>query len=455
MSGPTIIQALADSKNGRLLVESFEGLNWQTDQDWTVVTGVPASSSDTGFDGLKSFKMDSTYPQIEKLPTGGFELMIGYFRDDASETASTFQPFLLARKTSGAEWGLGVDNAVSTTHYVKQDGGVKSVTTVARTTAWHRFSFERVGSDYILKIDGTDVGVAAATGTASFDRLRVGAANATSTAFGYFDFIQVGIKPYITFRGMEVGQLLTLYDSTGASLGSGTEAGSGVTINVATENQPVDSFITITRVNSGNPLFLSGIFKMFGGDVRTYLTVSFNRRVTAMDPKTHVDRNDQEANAGRNESITFNVRDRVLIVLNDITEQERHQLRKWWTVAQRAFVYSVAIDSDDVYNGELTSAVEPGDTVINVGDAAGAAPGQWFKLRRTDNFKVEEVQIASISGTAITLESQVDYAYRVGDTLRSLRFWPFVITTDKSLGVDLLSLRDKRWGFRNSFKEAL
>lgn len=457
MSGPTLLQALVLGGEGRLLFESFEGLNWGSDQGWTTLQGSPQASSDTAQDGLKSLKMDSTYPQIEKVISAGFELLVGWFFDDHTETASAFAPFLQARKTGSTNWGLGVDNGTSTGFYTKEAAGAKTATTVARSTGWHRFSFERIGSDYILKIDGTDVGVAAGTGTASFDRVRVGSTNAAGTAFGYFDFIQIGTSPLVTVRGLQSGQKVSLYDSTGAQIGStATSTGASVTINVAAEDQPMaKAFVRITRTDGANPRFRSGGQEMFGGDTWTLVEVQVERKVGMLDPRRDTRREDTESNSGKHQSIFFNARDRVIITMNEITEDQRHQFLQWWAWAQRGFVYSVAIDAEDVYNGELQAAVAPGATVVSVDAAAGAAAGSWMQLRRTDNLHGEEVLIASISGTNITLASPLIYAYRVNDTLRSLRYWPFVRSLDKAQNISLANLKQKRWNFAHSFKEDL
>ena len=103
MRGTTLLQSLIPSMDGRTLLESFEGLNWQTDQDWFTLQGTPLSSSDAAVDGLKSFKMSAspeTYPQIESRVE--YEMCVGYFRDDHTETASTFKPFLLSRRKTGS-----------------------------------------------------------------------------------------------------------------------------------------------------------------------------------------------------------------------------------------------------------------------------------------------------------------------------------------------------------------
>lgn len=461
MKGTTLIQAMPQAVSGRILFESFEGINWGQDQGWTVTQGSPLTSQDTAQDGLKSLKMSAapsadTYPQIEKVISTGFEYLVGYFFDDHTETASTFDPFIQARKTGGSNWGLGVDNGTSTGFYTKEDGGVKSVTAVARTTGWHRFLFQRVGSDYILKIDGTDVGVAAATGTASFDRVRVGSTNAIGTAFGYFDFIQIGTFPYVTFAGLQVGQKVSLYDSSGSLVGTQTASGTSVTINVSAEEQPMrNAFVKITRTDGTFPLFQSSGLEIFAGDTWTLLSVNFGRRATMLNPVPDVRREDTETNSGKNQSIFFNSRDRVSFTMTEITEDQRHQLLRWWAWAKRAFVYSVAIDSNKVFNGAATAVVAAGATVVPVDDAAGAAAGDFVMMKRTDNLHGEEVQILSISGNNVTITAPLIYEYRVGDTLRSLRYWPFAIASDKTLNVTLTSLKDNRWNFVHSFKEEL
>ncbi len=458
MSGPTVLQALALGKTGRLLFESFEGFNWGQDQGWTILQGSPVASSDTAIDGLKSLIMDSSFPQIEKdLTTDTFGYLAGWFFDDATETASTFQPFLQAVRTPATTiFGLGVDNVTSTTHYTYINAGAKVASSVARTTGWRRFEFQWITPNYILKIDGTTVATLASN-TVPWQKARVGAANAAGTAFGYFDFIQIGSDPRITVRGLEVGQKVSIFDSAGAQVGStATAAGASVTINVAAEDQPMKgAYVRITRTDGVNPRFRSGGQEMFAGDSWTLIEVQVGRQPGALDVKRITRREDTEAISGKQQTVLFNSRDRGVIAINEITEDQRHQFLAWWAWAQRGFTYSVAIDVDNVYNGELQAAVAPGATVLSVDDAAGASAGSWMQLRRTDNLNGEEVQILSISGTNITLTNPLIFEYRLSDTLRSIRYWPFVRAIDKSKNISLANLRQKRWNFAHTFKEDL
>ncbi len=438
------------------MLESFESLNWLTDQQWQLSNGTPVSSNDVQQEGVKSFIVDSSYPLIYRDFSSGFEMLIGYFYDDASETGSTTKPFLLARKTSGNEWGLGVDNSVSTTHYSKTDNGVTTATAVARTTAWHRFSFERVGSDYILKIDGTDVSVATGTGTASFDRVRVGTITASGTAFGYFDYIQLGKTPIVTFKGLEAGQKLSFYQEDDTQVGTTqTVVTDNVTFNIATIDQPFNGYIKLTRTDGFNPLYRSGLFEAFGGDVKIFHTVDFGRRVTMLDDKPTAMKDDKEANSGKNEGIFFHSRDRVTLVLLDLTNEQRQDLLAWWALAQTSDVYSVVTDSNNTYDGRLAADVEAYSSSFTVDSADGLQAGVKLQLKQPDNRRMEYVTVTDVSGVTITISEKLLHSYEAGDVVRSDFYWPFAISLDRDLRLTLANEKKNRWSLMHSFKEGL
>lgn len=460
MRATSLIQAMVQGTDGKIFLESFEGLNWGADQQWSTTQGNPQTSQQTAEDGLKSLIMDSSFPQTENdRSSTPFDYMTGYFFDDHTETASAFMPFLEAIRTPGTTvWGLGVDNATSTTKYTYINAGAKVASSVTRTTGWHRFSFRRETTDYVLKIDGVTVATVA-SGSLPWEKVRVGSTNATGTTFGFFDFIQVGKDQHITFRGLSAGQKLSLFLEDGTQIGTTvTVTGTTAQVDVSGEdviNQILPVFVKLTRTDGTNPRFLSGILRAWAGDVWTLYVVDFGRKVGALDPRRNVRREDEESNSGKDQSITFNAKERVTIITNDITDAQRRQILAWWSHAQLGKSYSVAIDSNNMYNGVLTVAAAPGDTTVTVDDPGGAAAGAAVVLRRTDNLKAEEKVIQSVAGSVITFTDPVIYEYEIGDLVRSNRYWPVARANDKQADVGLSNLKLNRWSFLHSFREVI
>lgn len=454
MKSTTLIQAMLPQVDGRVLFESFEGLNWQTDQNWITINGSPASSSDVAKDGLKSFIVDSTFPQMYNASE--FELAAGWFFDDSAETTGGVKPFLQCRRKGGATlWGLGVDNSVSTTHYCKKVSGVVTVTAVARSTAFHKFGVFRSGSDIVLQIDDVTVSTSVGAGTAVFDRVELGATVYAGTEFGYFDFIQLATSQNLTVHGLEAGQKISLYLEDDTLISTVTVSGTSAVWAIQAEDFPMSAYFKLTRTDGINPRFRSDVLEMWAGDNRAFYEINFDRKVTAQDPMMDVMRTDKEANAGVNEGIFFHAREVNKIAFQGLTEEQRQTVYPWWAYAQESSVYAVAIDSSLTYDGRLAVAPTANDSTITVDSADGLGAGAKILIKRTDNIKMEIKEVASVAGAIVTLTTPLLYTYRVGDFARSIYYHPYCISTDKKIPLRLSNQKIKRWNFIHTFKEKL
>jgi len=455
MRATSLIQALLPSVDGRVMFESFEGLNWQTDQSWQIINGTPVSSSNAAEEGLKSLILDSTFPHIYNAKE--FELCVGYFYDDSSETTGGIKPFLRCRVKGTANfYGLGVDNSVSTTHYCKNVAGVITATSIARTTAWHRFAIMKSGTAVVLIVDTSTEHTAAGAATDVFDRVEVGCTVYAGTHFGYFDYIQLADSKDIEVKGLSPGQKVSFYKEDDTQIGSTvTVTVDSASFSVEAEDFPLSSYFKITRTDGTNPRFRSPLLKAWAGDDYILYEVDFSRKVTAPEPIRIVKLENKESNSGKNEGIFFHARETCRVAWEHITDEQMQSLLTWWSYAQQSKVYSVAIDSNQMYDGRLSAAATAYATGVTVVDAAGLQAGAWCILKRTDNVRADFVQIASVSGTTVTFNGNINYSYRVGDILRSIYYFPFVINTDNQLNTRLVNQKAKRWTFMHSFKESL
>ncbi len=453
--GNTILQSLPRITDGLITRESFESVNFLSDQGWTILNGVPDTTNTASFDGLQSFIMDSSYPQIQKEVTTGFAYGVGYFLDDSTQTTSTFKPFIIWQTSGGQVFGLGVDNSVSTGFYTKIINGVASATTIARASGWRKFWITASAPNVItLSVDTTTA--ATSTWTTALTKTKVGAYVYTGTpAFGYFDLIEINVSYLVTVYGLSPGQAVTLYDSTGTSIGTGTATSESVAISASGQVSPFDAYIAITRTDGIRPYFRTPVQAFSAGDDYMFNVFDLGRRVPSFGLDREANRDDKEATSGRNESLFYFSRDKVQLTLSDLTEDQHHLLSRWWSTASQGQVFAVAIDSADTYIGKLSAIPVIGAGTAVVTSAVGLNRGSRIFIKQADDVAFEAAKVASISSTTLTLERDLLNSYAVGDAVRNVYYWPYCITLDKMPALKLTSAKLKRWSMTINFKEAL
>lgn len=460
--GSTILQSLPQRVEGLKLFESFESANFTVDQGWTVVNGTPSISNAVARQGLRSFIMDSTYPQIQYTTTAAYYMSAGYFYDDASVVGSTFKPFIIWQDTVAALiYGLGVNDAIMSGRYVMKNGsGGDSSTGILRTTGWHRFEYIYLTATGTLKllIDG----VVVKTQVVVFNPkvIKVGASAFTGTPiFGYFDWIQVMASPFISVYGLDAGQKLSVYDTTNTLVGTAAVAASGhADVDCTGINAPFDGSLVITKADGVRPYYRSGTLSLSPGDTFLLNVYDFGRRPTMFDPKPTAVRSDTESVFGNNQSVFFNDRDTVMISFTDLTEDQKNDLQRWWTTAKRGEIFSVAIDQDQIYLARTTAApaapVYPTGT-LTVDTIIGANKGAHLMAYTSGGRIREHVQVASATGSILTLTAPQAEAIEADMLVRALYYWPYCITKDKTLNWTLTNVKLKRWTVTLTFKEAI
>jgi hypothetical protein len=453
--GSTILQTLPKITDGLLLFESFEVQSFPTDQGWTLLNGTPQISSDVAKEGLKSLKLDTSYPELEKTFTA-FKYSAGWFYDDAAAVAGGFTPFMRWITSTPATFGLGVDLATSVGFYSKVVAGVTSATAVARSTGWHRFEIvdNSTAGTRVLKIDGTTVSSTGFVGT--LVKVRVGVSvYAGAPAFGYFDWIQVAVSTDITVNGLSNSQLVQIYTSAGALVASSPAAGPSAILDVSSQDSPFDGYIKISRPGGTIPYFRSAVFSMSAGDDYSLCVYDFGRRPSGFDVREASARDDKESNTGVNQSTYFFSRDIVSMTFMDLTEEQKEALYSWWQLAKRGEVFSAALDNGATYAGELTANVAYGSAAATLDSVAGVAKGQALSFKSSSGNRREIKKVASVAGLVATMESAFCADFQDGDQVRDQFYWPYAIATDKTLQLGLSNLKKKRWTATIVFKEAL
>lgn len=454
--GNSILQNLARSVNGLLLLESFESVNFVQDQGWTLLNGLPVNSNDTAFSGLRSFKMDLSYPQIEKTTTA-FNFSVGYFRDDSAIVAGNFQPFIKWIDSGGAVWALGVNDSVSAVFYTKIINGVASATAIPRTTAWHRFSFVRNSGAATAELFIDNVSVGSAGALNSFTKIQVGArVYAGTPAFGYFDLIQVCSSANFVVSQLENGQAMTLLESNGTTvIASAVAAAGAATVSVATLNQPLQAIVKITKADGIRPFFLGPENSISGGDNWNLNVFDLGRRVSTFRKGRPSTKDDKESSSGKNQTLFYFSRDTVGMTFTDLTDAQVNELQRWWGYAKSGGIFSAAIDSEDLYAGLLTAATGATGSVLAVGSAVGANRNSRLMVIEANGQHFEVGEVLSIAAANITLKEQLVQQYSIGALVRHNYYWPAVITTDSNFEPALSNSKLKRWMVSISFKEAL
>ncbi len=455
--GNTIIQNVAKVKDGQLLFESFESVNFTTQQQWNLLNGVPTTSTFTSEIGTRSFILDGTFPLLERgFPAPGptFNWSIGYFADDTSVVAGGYEPFIRWELTSGGgEWGLGVDNAISTGFYTMILNGVKSATTIARADGFRQFVFHHDGVDVNLYVDSVLAGSAVPVGTA-FRFIEIGEiSGAGAPSFGFIDNVQVCLNRELKFKNLTDGQVVTVFDENNVLIGTDTAVAGVANVSVGFTDSPFQGYYKISLSDGVGAFIYSATQSLAAGDVFFVEIIDFGRRVTTFVYTPSTNRTDKEANFPVTETIWFNSRDQVQFSVNQILHEQQRQLLRWWSQASRSVAYGVAIDSNNTVNARVTVAVEDNASTVTLDDVGGIGRGATMVLRRLDNFHQEYVEVASVAGLVVTLTEPTMYEYPIGSFVRSEFFWPQVLSNDKALGISLSNVKVKRWNFSSSFKE--
>jgi hypothetical protein len=450
----TILQSFPRFSDGLLLFESFEAENFMSDQNWTLLNGTPQISSDVSVDGLKSLKLDTTYPQIQKI-TGAFQFGVAWFYDDSSIVAGGFTPFAIWETTGGQIFGLGVDLGVSTVNYTKIVNGVSSDSGVARTTDYRRFTIKQSLGSVDLAIDGVSVGGAAIATALTKTKIGCSVYSGTS-AFGYFDSIQVCQFADFTVTHLDSGQMVKVYLSDGTLVGQATAASGLAQVDTTAQDSPFNGYVTITRPDGQSPYFWGAVLSFSTGDRWAQHVYRFGRRPVSLDIRPTANRQDKESNSGKNQSVFFYDRDIVSFTITDLTEDEKNALMRWWSTAQRGEVFGCAIDEGGTYRSTLAEAiVSAAQTLFKPASLVGANKGSLLVIRTATGQFRDTKKVVGRSGPYLEADSFFISPFEIGDEIRDLLYWPAAITTDKVLQVSLANLRRRRWNATISFKEAL
>ena len=469
----TILQSLSARREGSMLFESFESPAFMQNENWTLLNGTPVITDSVTKQGLYSLVMDSSYPQIQKKFSTPYSYSTVWFYDDATQTASTFKPNVIWSQPDAPggplAFSLGVDNSVSTGFYVAYYGNlmIPVITTVARTTGWHRFTMFTIplSAQIIMLVD--NVNATTLSGLVHLNTITLGASVYTGTPFGYFDWVQVYVDNFITLYNVQSAQTLHLYlKSSGTVIHSqGTPAPSTslVQIDVSQVDFPAQGYMAVSNGQYGDQSFFqSDIKDLNGGDIYLLNLYRFGRRPSSIGPVPTETRNDIKAVSGAKQSTFFYDQDTVTLTYRGLTEAQKDDLLRWWTTVKRGETFSVAVEESDIFLDFTQLPV----TAYPVGQLVLSNPnvgqGQKLTVQSPDAEIKENVVLAAgavtdpITGfTTVNLVTPQAEAVDAGLQVRALYYWPFANTTVKSLSENLESVQNSFWTVVIQFEELI
>ena len=127
----------------------------------------------------------------------------------------------------------------------------------------------------------------------------------------------------------------------------------------------------------------------------------------------------------------------------------QRRLRAWWEWAKAGGAWQLARYQDQTTLTTLASAAAAGSNTLTLTDGSSVVEGGHYVLR--DDFYVQVVKAASVSGNTVTLEETIDYSMPSGATFRSEWYWPGKIIDDRYPVVEDAPVL---WDFRLEFAEA-
>lgn len=159
--------------------------------NWAALYGTPTRTTAQAREGAYSYLPDETQDWIAHyMVARQNKIAEMWFYDDAADTSLMYAGRVYDGTTIVE---LGVDTSTSVTHYVYRVGGTSTASHIARTTGWHKLTWDYTsGEDVKLYIDGSRVGVSASVKW--FDRIELGGAWGY-TGDVYFDHIVVMDAP--------------------------------------------------------------------------------------------------------------------------------------------------------------------------------------------------------------------------------------------------------------------
>ncbi len=453
--GNTVIQTMPKTSSGLLLFESFEAPTFMADQDWTLLHGVPSISPNAAKQGLMSFIMDLTYPLIShSLPSFTAGWSAQYFYDDATVVTGGFTPEVQWIDSMANVYGLGVDLAVSTTFYTKTVAGVKTATTVARTTGWHRFTLGPVSTNWVTAIDGTTC--ATFSSANAIATLKIGITVASGTIpFGFFDWVQATSSPFISVLNTQGNAVLYSSDGT-TSLASM----SSNKFDVRTLDYPFDGLMRCYDASGSTPIYNGYVRSFSGGDVLALKTLDFGRKASSLTVMPSQMRNDKFSLGGQDQSVFYNARDTMGISFNLLTDEQAQSIREFWQDLQQGAYCSLAIDSGNLYDGHMASWTYATGTGSNpltlapttVGLNKGAVIRIFTETRRQ---QAVSTVATLVSSTQVKIAQPLQLADGAAGKVNSMYYWPVSKCTDQKLGLSLADPKTKRWNFSMNFVEVI
>jgi len=457
--GHSVITYLQKIRDGVVFSEGFENDNFISADGWTTIQGAPANSGVQFKQGIKSWDNNANggIPIAKKVITDtnvdNFWLVQGWFYDDATNTTAQ-GPYLKAKLASGKYMSVGVRNSFSTTKYcfnavtsAAQDDP-QNVSSVTRTTGWHLFQMQlgNFGS-YNMLIDGTLISnVSTTTSTVSEIYVQSNLAGGTGTSIGYFDSVEYYRSAQIQIlMPTTTMQTVNFYTNQNSLLLSTTaDSSSPAALNfVGTSyfnaNLPIGIYTEISTATATSLGCRSNLIMMNPGDIYSYKTIDFGRKITTYDPTPKELQSVNISTAGVRETNNYGLKGDLSFSVRDLCGyQWRQSADNFFLNAVQGNPFGLMVDNvTDRCFGVIGTSRQPNSSTLQIMGNLGTNPTSQFSQKSTStqdyyviqnalNTNKQVVQFTAIATSSVTLSQPTNFATNPGDYVYSLLYYPFL-----------------------------
>ena len=485
----TKICYLSKVVDGMVFREDFEADQFVSYDGWSTLQGIPTHTKDQSIAGLFSLLLEGTQdesglPVCLKMspPQTGISnwVAVVWFYDDATKTTDP-GPYLKLELANENFVQVGPRNGVSAGFYSCNPSGnftedAFSATATPRTTGWHKFlvNYMIQGSTFGVGIYIDDVLVQTLPMASNIPiksiYLMGSTLNTASDSFGYFDELRY-MRNYSSFVSGIAGRRLNVPGlmTEDVPLGIGGWA-------IPSEINPEDNDypVEISQLSSGSSdtdslnrlaLFLpSGDPRraMVPGDQFSFTEIDFGRRATTFQNQPGTLGNNSLSNSGFSTTVTSGRIDRAPFVINSLFGLEWVQrAMNFFEYARQGNPFSFSLYGDDTVCSSLIAIVAPGNSQIQVFSTLNLSgayiiPGNYYIIERSDRSAREIVLITTASAYGrFGLSESVKNSYSIGDTIRSVNFWPNMELDSRSFGFSVSEPKTLTYDWTINMREHL
>ena len=500
-SNQSVIEWMPRIYSGEFFKETFENVNFVSNESWVAVQGTAKITGNYAVNGLFAFDCTAPgLPIIQKgiagLPVGNYPapyasvsapVVVAWFYDDGTTTATYLGPFLKVDLGGSQFLQVGARNGVSTTNYVCNAAATYTAdtfgttTAVTRTVGWHKFEID-INMDFSgtkkcqILIYGTQVFLGTPT-TPALANIFIQSdtfGSAAPGSFGAFDEVGVYTNPqaYVlgmggrTFGALDPGNSFSqFFSSAFVASGAGAFTPSGAA-NLLPYTLNVMWSQTMASSGAVNLAFYSDPRAINPGDLYLCSEIQFGRKVKTLDPATPIYLGQKnQPNQGAVETLIWGRKDENQFQIEKLVgKQWKYLADNLFSWTGQGNPFSLMTDGiNDCAFGIVNGVNLAGSTTLNYYNAMTTsanfktgtpATGPYYVVRDQNNQFKQLVTIATSNSGNVVLNEPLQQTLNAGDYLHALSFFPFIEFSELKLSSLKLSGPKNKWydwiqGFRD------